>query len=399
MNVKKKLNPNLYDTIFKAMFRGLDDNNEDQDLNLEIKKDFLAFYKKYCNPQSELQPEDIQPFNLLEKKIFGNSHNDTGYLTKENQLILLFEHQATYNPNMPSRLFNYYNILLNKFWKEQKVNLVSSKKFEPPAPELYVIEVFSSKEKPKSMLKKETDTYSVRIDPMFDPKGCVNRELIRFDATVIHFDTEEIYQKYLKGEKPEDLIHEFSLYSSMIHHELNELLANDRTFQNLVLERQRILEEEQEEKEREEKKKAIESKMTKIRNEMRNIAVKNTMKLFEKEKMFTKIFERMEEESMIDATIDMAEKESIEGIYAEFVLTILNERKQAEIAREQAEAAKEQVKTAKEQAKMQKEQAEMAREQAKEQIKKEREEKEKIKNTLVEIFGTDDLEEIRKMRK
>lgn len=32
--MKKKLNPNLCDTIFKAMFRGLDDNNEDESLNL-----------------------------------------------------------------------------------------------------------------------------------------------------------------------------------------------------------------------------------------------------------------------------------------------------------------------------------------------------------------------------
>ncbi len=372
--MKKKLNPNLYDTIFKAMFRGLDDNNEDESLNLEIKKDFLAFYKKYCNPKSELQPEDIRPFNLLEKKIFGDSHNDAGYLTNENRLILLFEHQASYNPNMPSRLFNYYNILLNKFWKEQKINLVSGKKFEPPAPELYVIEVFSSKENQKVILKKEMDTYSVRIDPMFDPKGCVNRDLIRFDVTVIHFDTEEIYQEYLKGKKPEDLIHEFSLYFAMIHHELNELLANDKTFQTLALERQKVLQEEKEEKEREEKKKAIEKKIAKIRNEMRNIAVENIMKVFEKEKIFTKIFERMGEENMIDATIDMNKEESIEGIYAEFVLTVLNERKAKEEAKEQAEIAKE-------------------------QTKKEREEKEKIKNTLVEIFGTNDLEEIKKMRK
>lgn len=65
------------------------------------------------------------------------------------------------------------------------------------------------------------------------------------------------------------------------------------------------------------------------------------------------------------------------------MLTVLNERK----AKEEAKAAKEQAEAAKEEAEI-----------AKEQIKKEREEKEKIKNTLMEIFGTNDLEKIRKMK-
>ncbi len=80
--------------------------------------------------------------------------------------------------------------------------------------------------------------------------------------------------------------------------------------------------------------------MAKIRNEMRSIAVENTMKVFEKEKIFTKIFERMGEENMIDATIDMNKEESIEGIYAEFVLTVLNEKRAKEEAKKASRRSK-----------------------------------------------------------
>ena len=75
--MEKKLVPNTNDTIFKAMYRGLDDNNENAELNLEIKKDFLEFYKKYCNTNSKLQPADIRPFNLLEKKVLKRMGKDS----------------------------------------------------------------------------------------------------------------------------------------------------------------------------------------------------------------------------------------------------------------------------------------------------------------------------------
>ena len=39
----RKLIPNTHDTIFKAMYRGLDDNNENVELNSEIKEDFLNY--------------------------------------------------------------------------------------------------------------------------------------------------------------------------------------------------------------------------------------------------------------------------------------------------------------------------------------------------------------------
>lgn len=333
------------------MFRGLDDNNENEKQNLEIKKDFLEFYKKYCNPASKLQPKDIYSFNLVERKIFGDYHNDLAYLTRNHRLIILFEHQSTENPNMPEQLFIYYSKLLNKYIKENNINLKENKKIKLPAPELYVIEVFNSKNF-NTTTKDSLD--SVRIVSMFDENEFINRELIRFDTTILHFNTEKVYQEYLNGKKPEDLIHEFSLYYAANKQELSKLLSQDSDYISLSekqLNLATILKnykkenlENEKKKKLKEKKKTIEKQMAELRNHYKNIAAKNVIKKFQKEKIFIKILERMGEINMVNATIAVNDdEEDKEALLAETFLNFVRERERANKVEERANKAEEEI--------------------------------------------------------
>lgn len=380
----RKLIPNTHDTIFKAMYRGLDDNNENVELNSEIKEDFLNFYKKYCNPNSKLQSNDIRPFNLLEKKIFADFHNDLAYLANEDRLILLYEHQSVFNANMPNKLFIYYSKLLDKYLREKKIALKGKTKIKLPVPELYVIEVFDSDEEIDT---KSNETYSIYVDSMFDGNEFANRELIRFDVTVIHFDTTKIYKQYLDGKNPEDLIHEFSLFYTVSDKEFHTLLLQDSEYVSLIEKRVKLtslsktdIQDVKEWKDIEKQKKDIKEQINALRNHYKSIAVEKVIKKFQAERIFTKILERMGETNMVEAMIATSEEEDTEYLLAKTTLDLIAAKKR----NEQFENENGQLKNENEQFKNENEQF--------------KSENEQFKNILIKTFGTFDIDKIKKIQ-
>jgi len=101
-------------------------------------ENFLYLHKK-CNEQSALTAEDIKPFDLESEVAVRQRRNDVSFITRDNRIIILVEHQSTINPNMALRLYIYYMELVQLWIKLNNVNLFSTQEIPPlPLPEFYV---------------------------------------------------------------------------------------------------------------------------------------------------------------------------------------------------------------------------------------------------------------------
>jgi len=314
----------MNDSIFKAMYRGLDDNNDDIEEQLIVKQNFLDFYKKYCNKESKLGVDDIHPFNLTEDEFFADSYNDVAYLTSNYRLIVLFEHQSTYNPNMPSRLLIYYCKLIEKFLDKRKhdsvdsnlykYGLVQSSKVILPVPEFYVLEVFDErKNKRTNCIKKDANNlFTVHIDSMFDENDPVDPNLFTVKATIIHFNTIEAYNRCLNNELPKDLINEFSLFYAMFEQLSKENLDNNANYKTL-LQIKKTIEDESE-------RKKYSEQIEKIRNTEKVNAAKQTIKILGEKGIFKSIINRMGESRMVETLIQDHSKtiDELEDLLGEY---------------------------------------------------------------------------------
>ena len=123
-------NNNLKRQHRDTMFRG----------HFKIPEHFLHLLK-HCRKQDiTLTTADIEPFDLDSAVAIRIRRNDVSFITKDNKLIILIEHQSTVNPNMAFRLFLYYIELLQLWIKTNGVNIYTATKIQNfPTPEFYVV--------------------------------------------------------------------------------------------------------------------------------------------------------------------------------------------------------------------------------------------------------------------
>ena len=112
-----------------SLFRGI----------FKILKHFIALLK-HCNPgRCDLTEDDIMLFDLDSSITERIRRNDVSFITKDNRLIILIEHQSTIGANIAFRLFLYYIELLQLWIKINNVNLYGKRKLPDfPLPEFYV---------------------------------------------------------------------------------------------------------------------------------------------------------------------------------------------------------------------------------------------------------------------
>jgi hypothetical protein len=86
-----------------------------------------------------LTAADITPFDLESEITMRLWRNDVSFITKDNRIIILIEHQSTINPNMAARLYMYHNELLQLWLKQNEINLYGKQKIKDlPLAEFYV---------------------------------------------------------------------------------------------------------------------------------------------------------------------------------------------------------------------------------------------------------------------
>jgi len=100
---------------------------------------FLYVLKQCRGGEPDLSAVDITPFDLDSELALRIRRNDVSFITKDNRLIILVEHQSTQSPSMALRLFFYYIELLQLWIKLNDVNLYGESQIPAlPVPEFYV---------------------------------------------------------------------------------------------------------------------------------------------------------------------------------------------------------------------------------------------------------------------
>lgn len=118
------------------------------------KKELLSLYNA-MNGTNYLDPEELQ-INTLENAIYMGMRNDLSFLIDSH--IPLYEHQSTYNPNIPLRDFMYVSSLYSKLVHSQ--NLYGSKLIKIPTPK-FVVFYNGREEQPERKEMKLSDAYEV----------------------------------------------------------------------------------------------------------------------------------------------------------------------------------------------------------------------------------------------
>ena len=85
---------------------------------------------------SDYQDPDVIEFNTLEEALFMGVKNDVSFIL--DSVMSLYEHQSTFNPNMPLRQLEYTASLYKKYLAENNLDKYSSSPITIPFPKLLV---------------------------------------------------------------------------------------------------------------------------------------------------------------------------------------------------------------------------------------------------------------------
>ena len=102
-------------------------------------------------------PDELE-FTTLENVIYMGMKNDVSFLVGSD--MNLYEHQSTWNPNMPLRGLFYFAEVYKGYVASRNLDIYSSAKLQIPAPK-YVIFYNGTREEPESMELRLSELYGV----------------------------------------------------------------------------------------------------------------------------------------------------------------------------------------------------------------------------------------------
>lgn len=120
------------------------------------KKDLLLLYNA-INNSSYTNPEDLI-ITTLDDTIILSMKNDLSFIISS--AMNLYEHQSTFNPNMPIRGVFYFSRLYELYIAQHKLNIYDSKLVKLPTPQ-YIIFYNGDSDKPDRMELKLSDAFEV----------------------------------------------------------------------------------------------------------------------------------------------------------------------------------------------------------------------------------------------
>lgn len=121
----------------------------------QSKKDALSLYNAVNS--SDYQDEDALEFNTLEDAIYLSVKNDISFLI--GGTMNLYEHQSTYNPNMPMRGFLYLARLYDQYIEMNGINLYTSALRTLPAPR-YLVFYNGTQDAPDRTILRLSDAFA-----------------------------------------------------------------------------------------------------------------------------------------------------------------------------------------------------------------------------------------------
>ena len=118
------------------------------------KKNLLSLYNA-LNKTSYTNPDDMK-ITTLEDVIYVGMKNDVSFLFSS--IMNLFEHQSTFNPNMPVRGLLYLARIYQNYIRENGLNIYSSTQISLPVP-VYVVFYNGRKEEAEYQELKLSDAF------------------------------------------------------------------------------------------------------------------------------------------------------------------------------------------------------------------------------------------------
>lgn len=131
----------------------------------EDKKNLLELYNAMTG-KHYTDPEQLE-INTLENAVYMSMKNDLSFLIDGR--LSLYEHQFTYNPNLPLRFLIYISQLYAGMTRNE--NLYGTKVIQIPPPE-FIIFYNGEKDIPEETLLKLSDMYGLKVkDPKLELKA------------------------------------------------------------------------------------------------------------------------------------------------------------------------------------------------------------------------------------
>ena len=143
------LNRNHKDALFRFIFKN--------------PKDLLSLY----NALNDTDYTDVSDLTVttLEDIVYMSYKNDISFILGSE--MSLFEHQSTFNPNMPLRGLFYFSTLYKKYVAENNIDIYSSKRAQIPIPR-YIIFYNGRQEMPERCTLRLSDAFSKVCDTTED---------------------------------------------------------------------------------------------------------------------------------------------------------------------------------------------------------------------------------------
>jgi len=139
----------------------------------ETNQRLIDLYNAFSNV--EYPPNTPLKINTLDNVLFYDLLNDISFVL-DDMLIVLFEHQSTYNPNMPFRILQYIVEILKYRYKDPEPFYRSTlKKIE----NIRCFVLYNGKEdQPEKRILRLSDAYKQVIDDIGDPDLVIQLELV-----------------------------------------------------------------------------------------------------------------------------------------------------------------------------------------------------------------------------
>jgi len=119
-----------------------------------------------------LDPNDIMSIRLADSLTESPLYNDVAFITKNEKLIVLIEHESTFNPNMSFRLTQYYMRCVSKLIKEKGHDKHGKKKIEIPRTKFFV--AYNGEAKFPAQIMLDLDSIHIKINTLDVRYECLN---------------------------------------------------------------------------------------------------------------------------------------------------------------------------------------------------------------------------------
>lgn len=142
-------------------------------LVFQEKQDLLELYNAINGSHYE-NPEELK-IVTLDDVIYLHMKNDVAFLLGD--ILNLWEHQSTYNPNMPVRGLSYFAESYQSYMEEHKINIYSSSQKMLPFPR-YIVFYNGTKQQPERMKLRLSDAFFKKNGEAMEPAVEVVAEMI-----------------------------------------------------------------------------------------------------------------------------------------------------------------------------------------------------------------------------